>query len=228
MAAIEITYAESSFARLVPAILTSGKISSLGTEIDLLRSTKVTPKFVSPNSTGETQYHTVDGSNGNQYSTPDISKNYNVISGVEISDGTGADANESFAIEAFVTPAQRKTLIDAFRAGTPLIASRDIGKNATTEAVAGYEYLLGKITEYTESSGSGPLKITFSITADPTITFKTTSDIPDVDETDYNTIATGAGNTITPDNEPELTITALTTPDWANLVLGKIVTKNAS
>lgn len=230
MAAIDLIYNQSSFLRLVPATMSDGKISALGTKIDILRVVNITGNPISTNASTETAYHTKDASNGNQYSVPDIGKNYNALTGVEISEDTGGDANESFACEVLLTPAQRKTLMDHFRAGTPIFASRDYGKHATTSAVAGYDFIMGKITEFKESPEAGPASFSFSITADPTIIFlETTPGTPDVEYTDYNSAATGEDNTITPDNESTLTISALAEADWDDaLILGKIVTKNVT
>lgn len=228
MAAIAMVYNQSSFLRIVPCTAAASIISALGTKIDILRVVNIIPNAISTNASTETTYHTVDASNGNQYSVPDVGKNYNAITGVEIADDTGGDANESFACEVFLTFAERKTLMDHYRAGTPVFGIRDIGKNTSTQAVGGYEYILGKITEFKESPEAGPGKYSFNISADPTITFlETTPGTPDVVYTDFNSAATGAGNTLTPDNTPTLTITALAEADWEDaLVLGKIVTKN--
>ncbi|GAB1371209.1 hypothetical protein MASR1M45_12710 [Candidatus Kapaibacterium sp.] len=223
MAAIELLYGESTFLRLIPTTLTDGKISALGTKIDFLRIVKVEPSFPAPASASETTYFTTEGSNNNRYSTPDKSKNYNVLDGTEISEG-GGDSAYKFVCEVMVTPAQRKLLIDYYIAGTPVIGSRDLGKNAVNGNNAGYEYLLGRISELTDTPQRSPSKITFTIQTSKTIEFQGT----DVDEADYNAIATGATNTLTPDNEPTHTITALTSGDWAKLILGEIVTKNAA
>jgi len=227
MSAIPMVYNESSFLRLLPATLTDGRISGLGTLIDIKRVVKVIMNPITTNASTETKYHTKDASNGNRYSVPDIGKNYNVLTGVEISDDSGGDANENFSCDVYLTFAERKTLLDHFRAGTPIFASRDIGKNSSNGLVAGYEYILGKIIEFKEAPEAGPATFSFSINADPTIVFyQTTPGTDDITFTQYNTAATGASKKITPDNTPELTIPDLITGDWDNIKLGKIVTKN--
>lgn len=227
MAAIELLYGEQSWLRIVPAVYTAGQtteIASLGTKIDILRAIKVLPTFAGATSADSTaKWHTNDGANGNKYSVPDVSKNYNIIDGTEISEDDKTSQSK-FDVSCFLTPAQRLSLIAAYENGTAVIASREIGKNSTTQAVAGYEYILGKIADFKETPQKGPTQYDFSIVGQTTFTIKeTTPGTPDVDETDYNTIATGSGNTIQPDNETARTITTLDSTDWARLLTGKIV-----
>ena len=228
MAAIELLFGESTFIRLVPTTLTEGKISGLGTKIDFPRivSAKSTP--ASSGADSSTQYHTTDASNGNRYSRIDKSKNYNIISGEVIVDDGGGDSKPKIECEILVTPAQRKQIWDLYNDGTPVLASRDIGKSPTTDAIAGFDYICGKITDLSDSPERGPSKLSFSIAASDAVEFKTTAEALDVTEADYNAIATGASNTIQPDNEPEVTILALAAGDWSDIVVGKLVQKLVS
>lgn len=229
MAAIQLLYGEQSWLRIVPAVYTAGQtteIASLGTKIDILRAIKVTPTFAGATSADSAaKWFTNDGANGNKFSVPDVSKNYNIIDGSEISEDD-ATSTSKFDVSCYLTPAQRQTLITAYEEGTAVIASREIGKDSTTQAVAGYEFILGKIADFKETPQKGPSQYDFSVVGQTTFTIKeTTPGTPDVDEADYNTAATGAGNTIQPDNETARTITALTSTDWTRLMSGKIVTK---
>jgi len=229
MAAIEMIYGEPSFIRLVPGIFTANQsveIESLGAKIDIVRAIKVTPTFAGATSADSSaKYHTNDGANGNQYSVPDISKNYNILDGTEIS-ADAKTATSKFDVSCFLTPSQRLTLITAYEDGTAVFGIREIGKNALTQLPAGYEYILGKIADFKESPSKGPSQYDFSIIAVSTFTIKeTVPSTPDIDFADFNTIATGAGNTIQPDNESARTITAIDATDFTKMFSGKIVIK---
>jgi hypothetical protein len=227
MAALPVLYGESTFLRVVPTTVTDGKISALGTKIDFVRIVNVKPGFASANATAGDTYFTTEGSNNNRYSRPDNSKNYNILSGEVIAEDSGNDAQDKFDCEIFVSPAQRKTLIEAYKAGTPVFGIRDIGKAATTAACAGYEYILGKITDLVDGPERSASKLSFSITGNSSLLItETVPGTPDVEFADFNTAATGSGNKITPDNESELTITAIDSTDWTSIIVGKIVTKN--
>ncbi|MBX3044914.1 MAG: hypothetical protein KIT33_09820 [Candidatus Kapabacteria bacterium] len=228
MANIDLLYADSTFLRLVPCTETDGKITGLGTKMDFLSIVSVKPTFMSPNASTSEAYFTSEGANNNRYSTLDKSKNYNIRTGDVIADDSSGDASERFECEVFLTATQRKSIIDLFTAGTPVFAISDIGKKTLDEAPAGFEYVLGKITDLQDSRERSASKLSFSVTASKAIEINLTAEVPDIDETDLNAVATGAGNTITPVNESAKTVTALTSGDWTNLVAGKIVIKNAS
>jgi len=229
MPAIDVLYGKSSFLRLLPTTLTDGKISALGTKIDFVRIADVKPVVVSAIAAAGDVFFTSEGSNNNRYSVPDKSKHYNVTTGAEIAGDTGSDSNDKFEADVFPTPSQRTTIKQAFKDGTPVFAIRDIGKKATSQTVAGYEYIMGTITDFVDTPDNGPSKIAFSITGTSTYSInETVTDTPDLDEADFNSAVTGASNTIEPDNEPVLTITAIDATDWADIILGKIVTKNTA
>jgi hypothetical protein len=230
MAAIPLIYGEPSWLRIVPGVLASGEktiIASLGSKSDFTAAVKVAPTVPNLTSTSE-KWHTSDIANGNKLSIPDVSKNYNILSGAEIAD-EGGDNSSKFECEVTCTPAQRALLYSWAENGTPIIASREIGKNSSTQAVAGYEYIIGQIADLKENPDKSAHKYSFSVVGKSTFTIKQTSPpTPDFDEDDYNTIATGSGNTITPLGESARTILALTSDDWARLFTGKIVSKLVS
>lgn len=221
MAALPILYGESTFFRLVTTTLTEGKIATIDAKTDF-SSVKVDPSYPAPASTAEVQYHTTTGANNNRYSVPDKSKNFNVLDGTEISEASG-DSTFKLTGEVMVSPAQYKTLTEAFLSGDPVFGICDIGKDAQTEAIAGYEYLLGRITELTITTNPGPTPISFTLETSKTISFIGGEAPPDY--TDFNTVATGITNKLTPTNEAELTITELVKVDWDKLIVGEIVTK---
>lgn len=230
MAAIPLLYGEPTFLRLVPGVFSSGQaieIASLGSKVDFLSAIKVLPAFAGTSSGDESpKYHTTEGANKNQYSVPDNSKNYNVLDGSVISEDAGADNQNKFEASVMLTPAQRSSLIGYYEAGTPVIASREIGKNSETGAIAGYEYILGKVTDFKDNPQAGPHSVDFTIIGIGTFTVaETVPETPDFDHTDYNDIATGSGNTIQPANETARTILALDGTDWTRLFQGKVVTK---
>jgi hypothetical protein len=227
MAAMDVVFGVSPWVRLLPLTMTDGQATALGTKMDLIRAVSAKPAFPNLNSDTEQAYLTTEGANNNRYSVPDNSKHYNVMDGNEINDDAGGDSVWKFDVDTLYTATQRKTILDLHEAGTPVIASREIGKNATSGAVAGYEYICGKITDLVDDQQSGPSKLQFSITGEA-VTVHETAEVADFDETDYNAAATGASNTITPDNEAARTITDLVTDDWTRLLTGKIVTKNAA
>lgn len=238
MATIELIYGESGWLRLVPCIMdstTKTQINSLGTKVDFTYAVKSTPTFTPPASatTAGTKYLETSIANNNKVAVVDNGKSYLLATGEEISTES-SNTSSTDKIECTVTSS--KTLLDsvvtAYRAGTPLFVIREVGKSPTTGTAAAYDYLFGTISEYKENPAAGPLTFDFTITAkkigaglDFTIK-ETTPGTPDVDESDFNTAATGASNTITPVNDGTArTITAITTTDWSDLKAGKIVRK---
>ncbi len=232
MAAIPIIYGESSWLRTVITTLgctpVETLITAIGTKYDFTMAVKATPTFAAAAAASTTdKWHTTDGSNGNQYSVPDNSKNYNIIDGEEISEDTNAATTDKMDCSVFLTPAQRSAFITAYQDGVPVIVSREIGKDGNTGVAAGYEYLLGIISDLKDNPQKGPGTMDFTITGKVVGTGGSFTIAADVDEVDYNAIATGSGNTITPHNDGTArTITALTSGDWDDTILaGKIVIK---
>ncbi|MCO5251007.1 MAG: hypothetical protein M9949_06250 [Candidatus Kapabacteria bacterium] len=230
MPAIPLLYGEPTFLRLVPGVFSAGQaieIASLGSKVDFLNAVKVLPAFAGTSSGDESpKYHTTEGANKNQYSVLDGSKNYNILDGSVISEDAGADNQNKFEASVMASPAQRSTVITAYENGTPVIASREIGRDSETGLIAGYEFILGKVTDFKDNPQAGPHTIDFTIIGIATFTIKeTVPGTPDIDHTDYNSIATGAGNTIQPTNETARTITEIDGTDWTRLLAGKVVTK---
>ena len=239
MAAIPVLYGEPSWLRIIPGVMevvdnvVTTKILDLGTKADYTKAIKVAPTHVGAAlSTAKDKYHTTEGSNGNQYSVPDNSQNYNVITGDAIAEDTNTQSTGKMDCSIFVTPAQRSDLITWHENGVAVFGIREIGKNSETGLPAGYEYIAGIITDLKDNPQKGPSTIDFSITgkvigAGGTFTIKeTTPPTPDVVYTDFNAEATGAGNTITPHSDGDArTITAIISGDWTRMLLGKIVTK---
>jgi hypothetical protein len=232
MAAIPLLYGESAWLRLVPLTFTEGQfveLATMGSKIDFTNAIKVTPSIAGTSAGDESpKYHTTEGANKNQFSVPDTSKNFNVIDGSVISEESGSDNQNKFEVSVMCTPAQRSTLIAAYEDGSPVIASREIGQNSETQAVAGYEFILGKITDFKDNPQAGPASVDFTVVGIGTFTVKETESTPDFDHTDYNSEATGSGNKIQPVNTTERTILAITSGDWTRLFQGKIVTKLVS
>lgn len=233
MAAIATLYAESPWLRVVPLTASSGVISAVGTKEDFTKALKSTPNFVGAAlSSASAKWHTTEIANGNKMSVPDNSANYNVMDGTTISEDSNASTTGKIDCSVLVTAAQRLKLIGWFEDGTPVIVSREIGKDSTTGLAAGYEYILGIVTDLKDSPQKGPSYMDFSITgkvvgAGGTFTIQeTVPGTPDVDESDYNAVATGGSNTITPHNDGAArTITALDSTDWTRLLTGKVVTQ---
>lgn len=222
MSAIELLFGESSFLRLLPTTETNGKITDFGTKQDFLASVKVNSSWPAPASTADVQWFTTTGANNNRYSVPDKSKNYNAMDGTVISEASGESVYK-FDCEVTVTKTQRNALVEAYQKGEPIFGIKEMGKSTTTGECVGYEYILGRITELTENQNAGPTTIAFTISSSKTIAFPA---VTPKDHTDFNTECTGVSNKLTPVNEPEHTITALTTQDWDRLIIGEIVYKD--
>lgn len=236
MAAIEVLYGESSWLRLVPGTFSSGsttEVSALSTKIDFLRAIKVSPTFVGASTAeSKTKYHTTEIANGNKLSVNDNSKNVNVFTGETINEDSSSGEFAKLECSVIVTPSTRFKLIELYESGALVIGSREIGKNSLTGLPAGYEYLLGSISELKDNPQKGPSSVDFSIIgksvgAGGSFTIKeTTPGTADVDQTDYNGSATGGSNTITPHEDGTArTIIDLTSDDWTKLLSGKIVVK---
>jgi hypothetical protein len=229
MATIEALYNEPSWLRITPVALTSGsltELASFGTKIDFDKAKKVTPTHVgaAAATATETAYAETEGANGNKYSVVDNGRNFNVITGAEISDDTNSSTTASSECEVFWTPTQRVSIIDIFANGTPVIGTREIGKNSTTQLPAGYEHILGNISELKENPVAGPHTCTFNIVGKDSYTAGA-----GVTYTTFNTAITGSSNTITPHNDGTArTIPAITSGDLVKLLQGKIVYTAAS
>ena len=236
MAAIEVLYGEPSWLRLVPGTFTTdstSEVSAIGPKYDFLRAIKASPTFVgAATSDTKTKYFTTDIANGNKLSTNDNSKNVNVFTGETINEDSASGEYPKLECSVVVTPAQRAKLVEWYENGNLVIGSREIGKNSLTGLPAGYEYLAGSISELKENVQKGPSTMDFSIIgkkigAGGTFTIKeTVPGTSDVVVDDYNDLATGATNTITPHEDGSArTIIDLTSDDWTKLLTGKIVSK---
>lgn len=226
MAAEQLMYGDASWARIVPCTLTAGQnveIASFGTKIDLLYGVKAIPTFPSATSANTTaKYHTTNYHNGNRMSTPDVSTNINAFTGAYISDEEQG-ATYKVDVEVLLPPAQVSLLREAAELGTPVILSTELGRDTSTQAVAGFAFILGKIADFTVNAQAGPHTYTFSVIGSATNTF-----VADTDEVDYNAAATGAANTITPKEKTAITIPAITTANFTTLKQGKIAVVMAS
>lgn len=234
MAAIAVLYAESSWLRLCLLITTmsSKVITAVGSNVDFVAAIKVTPTHAGFAAPTKAKWFTKGLANGNNYAVPDYSVTVNPITGDEVD--TAATSVGSLACSVTASPSLRDILIGLFESGAPVVAIREIGKDASTQKVAGYEYLIGPVTNLKENPDKGPSNYDFDIAgvviADVGGNFSIATSggslaTPDVDETDVNAVATGPSNKITPLKDGAArTIEAITSGDWDDLLLGKTVT----
>ncbi|MCK9301676.1 MAG: hypothetical protein M0P35_00515 [Bacteroidales bacterium] len=179
--------------------------------------------------TSEAKYFEETVHNGNTMGIPDHSVKINVASGQEYSDA-GGDANTwSFSCTVTTyTVEQREMLINCYENGIPMIASREIGRDATTGQSAGYSYIGGVISVFDESTQPGVLKIDFTIRG---VLIGGSGAFPfeqgtNINESDYNNIATGANNPVAVFNAgADRVIHEINALDWASILTGKIVEK---
>lgn len=235
MSAIAVTFGESSWLRLVPLTvpdMNTKVITAVGTKLDFTSAIKVAPTHAGAAAATKAKWFTTQLANGNNFAIPDNSVSVNPITGAEVDTQGSAATTGSHSCSVTYSPTDRTTLIGLFESGKPAISIREIGKNATTGVCAGYELVLGQLTNLKENPQKGPSNMDFDITgvvvgSGGSFSIKeTTPGTPDVDETDFNAVATGSGNTITPLKDGAArTIIALTSGDWTNLLLGQTVTK---
>jgi hypothetical protein len=221
----------ASLAVIIPATLTSGKISALGTAI-LHEAITDASVMVPAAASSKTEYISTTLANG---VTVEVEKNSMTLDGVTGSEKSGSGSDSKCKI-AFTTNevcrAAYKELVDLSIAGTPCIVCIGLGEKPSGDQ-DGYAFLLAKITNDLERSAKGneyqTLKVEFSATTGVADT--------GFDETDINTAFAIGANPMGGDAITAILHAAAQTPppasnefasaDVTDLLAGKVVLKAA-
>ena len=204
------------FLRICPiTFLTTGPANALGTVYDLVNVTKESDEFANSSQSSA------------EYIEKQLSNRTNLklqITKVTVNPATGetaaadSDAFDKFDVSALLTKTQKDAMIELIRSDATYLACMGIGRTAAG-TVAGYEYLIGKLTgNLTEERSGDYSEVTLSIQGGKTYTAETGFS--------YTAINSKFNSLVTPTGQTAITPTALAaTVDVPALLTGQIVRK---
>jgi hypothetical protein len=207
------------FLRICPiTFLTTGPANALGTVTDLVNVTKEGDEFAN-SSQASTEYLEKQLSNRTNLKLQITKVTINPATGE--SAAADSDAFDKFDVSVLLTKSQKDTLIGLIRTDAVYLACMGIGRTAAG-TVAGYEYLIGKMTgNITEERTGDYSEVNLSIQGGKAYTAETGFS--------YTAINTKFNALVTPTGQTAITPTALAaTVDVPALLTGQILRKAAS
>jgi len=208
----DILVAGGGFLKMLPVTLSGNDITAFGTALSFL-FVSGTEKAKYANARKETEYLTKRSTTGVDLRVAKSSKTINAVDGSEAAAGDNAD---EISGEISMGKTDADTFISWLQdADNCVAACKGIGRRASDGAIVGFEHLIGYISgDFQEDIGEDI--VTFNVTVKGGVAFTSTALF-----SAYNTAMQGA--TITPIGRTAITIKALVTGDYTNLITGKIV-----